>query len=115
MTSVVCGAYSLPPWKIAIVASHCARALASARSMRCLPDSVSDATARRRLLEHAPNLPGWDRAPVVAALSQALARPVALENDANAAALAEWRFGAGVVGAMGAAGDQHAAGAVVEF
>ncbi len=42
-----------------------------------------------------PNLPGWDRAPVRDALQTALGRPVYLENDANAAALAEWHFGAG--------------------
>lgn len=42
-----------------------------------------------------PNLPGWRGAPVRAWLSEALQKPVALENDANAAALAEWRFGAG--------------------
>ncbi|MCA9511233.1 MAG: ROK family protein [Myxococcales bacterium] len=42
-----------------------------------------------------PNLPGWQRAPVRAALEAALGCPVAIENDANAAALAEWRFGAG--------------------
>jgi glucokinase len=50
----------------------------------------------RGLVLGPPNLPGWGRAPVVAALSEALALPVVLENDANAAALAEWRFGAGV-------------------
>jgi glucokinase len=42
-----------------------------------------------------PNLPGWDRIPVRDVLQEALGCPVALENDANAAALAEWRFGAG--------------------
>lgn len=42
-----------------------------------------------------PNLVGWGLAPVRAQLEAALGRPVALENDANAAALAEWRFGAG--------------------
>jgi len=42
-----------------------------------------------------PNLPGWDGAPVRALLGEALGRPIAIENDANAAALAEWRFGAG--------------------
>jgi glucokinase len=42
-----------------------------------------------------PNLPGWHRAPVRAVLEEELGVPVALENDANAAALAEWRFGAG--------------------
>ncbi len=42
-----------------------------------------------------PNLPGWGHAPVREVLGAALGRSVALENDANAAALAEWRFGAG--------------------
>jgi glucokinase len=41
-----------------------------------------------------PNMPGWDRAPVRDVLAAALGARVALENDANAAALAEWRFGA---------------------
>jgi glucokinase len=42
-----------------------------------------------------PNLPGWDAVPLRDWLSRALGRPVFLDNDANAAALAEWRFGAG--------------------
>jgi glucokinase len=42
-----------------------------------------------------PNLPGWRDVPVREWLGAALGRPVRLENDANAAALAEWRFGAG--------------------
>jgi len=42
-----------------------------------------------------PNLPGWDAVPLRAWLGEALGVPIQLENDANAAALAEWRFGAG--------------------
>jgi len=42
-----------------------------------------------------PNLPGWDVVPVRDHLRAALAAPVRVENDANAAALAEWRWGAG--------------------
>jgi glucokinase len=42
-----------------------------------------------------PNLPGWDEVPLRAWLGEALGARVELENDANAAALAEWRFGAG--------------------
>jgi glucokinase len=41
-----------------------------------------------------PNLPGWSDVPVVQRLEAALGRPVFLENDANAAALAEHHFGA---------------------
>lgn len=42
-----------------------------------------------------PNLPGWDAVPLRAWLEDRFGCPVHLENDANAAALAEWRFGAG--------------------
>ena len=42
-----------------------------------------------------PNLPGWDHFPLREALAAALTLPVILESDANAAALAEWRLGAG--------------------
>lgn len=42
-----------------------------------------------------PNLPGWDDVPLAAELSSALGAAVAVENDANACALAEWRLGAG--------------------
>ena len=43
----------------------------------------------------APNLPGWSDVPVGERIREALGVPVRLENDANAAALAEWRYGAG--------------------
>lgn len=42
-----------------------------------------------------PNLPGWLDVALRDRLAEALGLPVILENDANAAALAEWRFGAG--------------------
>ena len=42
-----------------------------------------------------PNLPHWEAVPVTAILETEWGCPVALENDANAAALAEHRFGAG--------------------
>jgi len=42
----------------------------------------------------APNIHGFENVPVVAYLSEHLGRPVALENDANAAALAEGILGA---------------------
>jgi glucokinase len=46
-------------------------------------------------LLHPPNMPGWESVPIAEWLSQSLGCPVSLENDANAAALAEHRFGAG--------------------
>jgi glucokinase len=42
-----------------------------------------------------PNLPGWDRIPLVDTVSERLAIPAVVENDATAGALAEWWFGAG--------------------
>jgi glucokinase len=42
-----------------------------------------------------PNLPGWDRVPIVRELTGRFGGHAWLMNDANAGALAEWRFGAG--------------------
>ncbi|MCL6517697.1 ROK family protein [Alicyclobacillus sp.] len=42
-----------------------------------------------------PNLPGWDRVPLRDRMRAAVGLPVYLDNDANAAALAEFRSGAG--------------------
>lgn len=43
-----------------------------------------------------PNLYGWDDVPVVRYLESKLGVGVRLENDANACAVAEWKFGAGI-------------------
>lgn len=42
-----------------------------------------------------PNLPGWDNIPIVDILSEEFHTKAAVHNDANACALAEWKFGAG--------------------
>ncbi|MDB5096654.1 MAG: glucokinase [Cyanobacteria bacterium RYN_339] len=42
-----------------------------------------------------PNFPGWSYVPLRQPLEKALGVPVRLDNDANAAALAEYRLGAG--------------------
>ena len=42
-----------------------------------------------------PNLPGWDAIPITKLLSEATGAPAYLCNDANACALAEWKYGAG--------------------
>jgi glucokinase len=49
----------------------------------------------RGVVRNPPNLPGWSAVPVVQILRDALGVPVALENDADAAALGEHTFGAG--------------------
>ncbi len=42
-----------------------------------------------------PNLPGWDAVPIKRLFEERFHLPARLENDANATALAEHRFGAG--------------------
>jgi glucokinase len=51
--------------------------------------------SRRGLVLSPPNLPKWDRVDVVSPLSRRFGVPAALQNDANACALAEWKWGAG--------------------
>jgi len=42
-----------------------------------------------------PNLPGWDNVPIVKMFQDKYGIPTAIQNDANASALAEWLMGAG--------------------
>lgn len=42
-----------------------------------------------------PNLPDWDNVPIVKIVSEHFGVRTVLHNDANACAVAEWRFGAG--------------------
>ena len=42
-----------------------------------------------------PNLPGWDEIHIADSLEEEFKVPVFLQNDADACALAEWKFGAG--------------------
>jgi glucokinase len=47
------------------------------------------------VIQSPPNLPGWDNIEIVKIFRDKFNVPVFLQNDANACALAEWRFGAG--------------------
>jgi len=47
------------------------------------------------VIQSPPNLPGWDDVPIVAYFARRFNVPVKIQNDANACALAEARFGAG--------------------
>jgi glucokinase len=51
--------------------------------------------SRKGIILSPPNLPGWDHIEIVSQLEQRYNIPVALQNDANAGAMAEWRWGAG--------------------
>jgi len=47
------------------------------------------------IVQSPPNLPGWDDIHIVDLFKEKFQVPVYLQNDANACALAEWKFGAG--------------------
>ena len=51
--------------------------------------------SRRGVILSPPNLPGWDDVPVVKFFADRYRVPVHLQNDANACAYAEWKYGAG--------------------
>ncbi len=51
--------------------------------------------SRNGVILSPPNLPGWDRIEINRLLKEKTGLPAYLCNDANACALAEWKFGAG--------------------
>lgn len=51
--------------------------------------------SRTGVVQSPPNLPGWDNVPIVDLLKNAFGIPAFLQNDANACALVEWKYGAG--------------------
>jgi len=51
--------------------------------------------SQKGIIYSPPNLPGWDNVPVVKLFSEKFGVPAAVQNDANACALAEWLRGAG--------------------
>jgi len=51
--------------------------------------------AGRGVVRLSHHVPGWEETPLRDRLQAELGAPVAVDNDANVAALGEWRFGAG--------------------
>lgn len=51
--------------------------------------------SKRGVIMSPPNLPGWDNIEIVKMLTEKFGVPTAIQNDANACALAEWKYGAG--------------------
>jgi glucokinase len=47
------------------------------------------------IIYSAPNIPGWEKVPLAQILKERFGVPTRLGNDANLAALGEWRYGAG--------------------
>ena len=51
--------------------------------------------SKRGVVLSPPNLPGWDNVPIVEITKARFGTRVMLQNDANACAIAEWKYGAG--------------------
>ena len=51
--------------------------------------------SRKGVIMSPPNLPGWDNIHIVEELEKEFGIKAAIQNDANACALAEWKYGAG--------------------
>ena len=52
-------------------------------------------TLKKGVIMSPPNLPGWDNVEIVKQIEAHYGVPAHLQNDANACAVAEWKFGAG--------------------
>jgi len=52
-------------------------------------------SSKKGLILSPPNLPGWDNVPIVEMAEKRFGKKVLLQNDANAGAVAEWKYGAG--------------------
>lgn len=51
--------------------------------------------SKRGIIMSPPNLTGWDNIEIVKLLEEKFHVPTGIQNDANACALAEWKYGAG--------------------
>lgn len=51
--------------------------------------------SKKGIVMSPPNLPGWDNVHIVHLAEERFGVPARLQNDANASAVAEWKFGAG--------------------
>ena len=52
-------------------------------------------SSERGVVMSPPNLPGWDNIPICRLVTERTGIKANLQNDANACAIAEWKFGAG--------------------
>jgi glucokinase len=52
-------------------------------------------SSKKGLILSPPNLPGWDNIPMAKMTEERFGKTALLQNDANACAVAEWKYGAG--------------------
>lgn len=68
--------------------------------LECKPEAIGISCggpldSKKGVIMSPPNLPGWDNVKIVEQIENHYGVPVKLQNDANACAVAEWKFGAG--------------------
>jgi glucokinase len=51
--------------------------------------------SKNGIIQSPPNLPGWDNVPLIDYIHEKLGVRAKIQNDADACALAEWKYGAG--------------------
>ena len=84
-------------WQEAVEQMFCAaeEQLGDKRADACGFSCGSPLDAEKGIVLAPPNLPTWDHVPVTELAKARFGIPAFLDNDANACALAEWRWGAG--------------------
>lgn len=92
--------FPTPPTPKAAVSAMVGRLRAACRANGFAPAAVGISCggpldSRRGVILGPPNLPGWDRVEVAAPFEAEFGVPARVQNDADACALAEWRWGAG--------------------
>ena len=97
-TRVAAGPQAAVDAMAAAIVAMTAMGTASGRSYDILGIGIGSPgpiNLRTGVLGFLPNLHGWENFPLRDALAAATGTPVILESDANAAAIAEWKLGAG--------------------
>lgn len=74
-----------------------AEAMISSKKIECIGISCGGPLdSKRGVILSPPNLIGWDEVYIGEYFEKRFNVPISLQNDANACALAEWKFGAGI-------------------
>lgn len=86
---------SIPPYEMID------RMCALAEEMMLRPDCIGISCggpldSKNGIIQSPPNLPGWDDIKITDYIKKKYGCPVNLQNDANACAVAEWKYGAGI-------------------
>lgn len=74
----------------------CHGAGATVKNIKCIGIGTPGTTdSAKGIVSNSPNLPGWKKVPLKNIISKKFNKPAIIENDANCAALAELKMGAG--------------------